>query len=238
VTVLLDLDVPPRPAADRSVGRRWLLGGLLGVAGALTLSGGIPGGRSTLTRARTAPGGWGSFAGPVPGSNLYLLVAVDTAGTAIAHACDGTATAVWFHGHCAGGAVSAASDGEAVPLGGRPGSPGTGHRLVARVGPDRIEGTVTVDGVALAFALAPTAADGGLFAARNTTEGRTYAASWIQLRPGDQRGVLTVGPVAGPAPALGPDGVATRDGVRLESVRLDRFTRKWGRLSTVSVSGA
>jgi hypothetical protein len=253
--VLLDLDVPPRTADDRPVGRRWILGGLLGAAGALALSGGIRGGRSILTRAPTLGGGWGSFAGPVPGSDLYLLVAVDTAGAAIAHACDGTATAVWFHGHCDGGALSAVSDGGAVPLGGRPGSAGTAGpvgsppprsflarssapELVARVRPHRVEGTVTVDGVARSFALGPTAADGGLLAARSAVAGRTYAASWVLLGRGDQRGVLTVGRVAGPAPALGPHGVAMSDGVRLHPVRLDRFTRKWGRLSSEMVSGA
>jgi hypothetical protein len=256
MTVLLDLDVPPRPAADRPVGRRWVLGGLLGAAGALALSAGTPGGRSTLTRAPSAERGWGSFAGPVAGSDLYLLVAVDTAGTAIAHACDGAATAVWFHGRSDGGALTACSDGEAVPLGGRPGSAGTGGpvgsppprsflarssapELVARVHPDRVEGAVTVGGVARPFALGPTATGGGLFAARSAAGGRTYAASWVLLGRGEQRGVLTVGPVAGPAPALGPHGVAVCDGVRLHPVRLDRFTRKWGRLAPQDlVSGA
>ena len=93
MTVLLDLDVPARPAADRPVGRRWVLGGLLGAAGALALARGHP--RRAVDPTRAPSGrraGWGSFAGPVPGSELYLLVAVDAAGSAIAHACDG-------HGH-------------------------------------------------------------------------------------------------------------------------------------------
>jgi hypothetical protein len=236
MTVLLDLDVPPPPAADRGVDRRWVLGGLLGVAGAMALSRGAPRGRPMLTSAPAAPRPWGSFAGPVPGTDLFLLVAVDAAGTAIAHACDGAATAVWFHGRSDGGTLSASSDGDAVPLGGRPGSPGTGHRLVARVRPDRVEGTVTVDGLARAFALGPTATGGGLFAARAATAGRTYAASWVLLGRDEQRGVLTVGRVAGPAPELGPHGAATCDGVRLHPVQVDRFTRKWGRLSP-AVSG-
>jgi hypothetical protein len=232
MTVLLDLDVPPPPAADRPVGRRWLLGGLLGLAGAAALARGGPGARSVLTAAPARPW-WGSFAGPVPGSDLYLLVAVDATGATIAHACDGAATAVWFHGRAEGGAITAGSDGAAVPLGGRPGSAGTGHRLVARVDPHRIEGTVILDGVARSFALGPTATTGGLFAARTAAHDRTYAASWVLLGGGAQRGVLTVGRFAGPAPALRPNGVATGDGVRLHPVRLDRFTRKWGRLASV-----
>jgi hypothetical protein len=227
MTVLLDLDVPPRPATDRPVGRRWLLGGLLGVVGAAALARGIPGGRSVLTRAPSPGRGWGSFAGTVPGSDLYLLVAVDAAGAAIAHACDGTATAVWFHGRADGGVVSAASGGGIISA---------ASELAARVHPDRVAGTVTVDGVARSFVLGPTATGGGLFAARTAAADRTYAASWVLLGRGEQRGVLTVGPVAGPAPALGPHGAATGDGVRLHPVRLDRFTRKWGRLA-LDVSG-
>jgi hypothetical protein len=103
--------------------------------------------------------------------------------------------------------------------------------------PDRVEGTLTVDGVARPFALGPTATGGGLFAARTAAADRTYAASWVLLGRGEQRGVLTVGRDAGPAPELGPTGVATCDGVRLHPVRLDRFTRKWGRLAPATLSG-
>jgi hypothetical protein len=212
---VLDLDIPAAPPADRPVGRRWLIGSLAGVAGALALVRGAPGASSRLT-PRYAAGGWGSFAGPVTGSDLYLLVALDPTGSAIAHACDGAGVAAWFTGRATGGALNLAV---------------TGHRLVATVGPDGLAGSLTVGGRAHAFSLAPTRIGGGLFAARTAVADVTYRASWVVLDRGRQRGVLTVGRVSRPAPALVGSGVTTSGGVRLDPVRLDRFSRKWARLS-------
>ena len=230
MTGLLDLDTPAR-YPDRPVGRRWFLGSLLGAAGAVALGRGLPTGYSALAPT-FSPGGWGSFAGAVPGSSLYLLVAVDVAGSAIAHACDGETVAVWFAGRADGGVLNLT---------------GTGHRLVARVGPDRVEGVLTLDGAARPFGLDPTPADGGLFTARTAVADTTYAASWVVLGRGRQRGVLRVAAAAthqagradphrdlfgtGPAPTLVPSGVTAPGGVRLDPVRLDQFTHKWGRLS-------
>jgi len=233
MTGLLDLDTPAH-YPDRPVGRRWFLGSLLGAAGAVAVARGLPTRYSALAPA-VPPGGWGSFAGAMAGSPLYLLVAVDVAGSALAHASDGARVAVWLRGRAHDGGLDLT---------------GTGHRLVARIHGDRVEGRLTVDGSDHSFALGPTPADGGLFVARTVTADARYAAGWVVLGPGRQRGVLTVTPAtrsgatrsgatrsadrsgSGPAPALVPSGVTTPGGVRLDPVRVDRFTRKWGRLSS------
>ena len=220
MTALLDLDTPAR-YPERPVSRRWFLGSLLGAAGAVALARGFPGRHSTLAPTLST-GRWGSFAGSVPGCDLYLLVAVDVAGAVIAHASDGTGLAVWFAGRAREGAVD-------LPGSERGGS--TAHRLVARVERNRVEGAVTLDGVARSFALGPTGPRGGLFAARTTVDDVTYAASWIVLGNGRQRGVFHVGRVTGPAPRLDEHGARTEKGVLLDAVRVDRFSRKWGRLT-------
>jgi hypothetical protein len=152
----------------------------------------------------------------VPGSDLDLLVAVDVAGPAIAHACDGATVAAWFAGRVDGATLALHT---------------STHHLAATVRPDRIDGTLTLGDVALPFRLRPTSGGGGLFAARTEVDGVPHAASWVRLDGGRERGVLTVAGVAGPAPSLRPSGVVTPDGVRLEPVRLDRLSPKWGRLA-------
>jgi hypothetical protein len=218
LSVVLDLDTPARPSdrPDRVVSRRWLLASVAGVAGALTLARGAPGSDATLAPRYAAGGGWGSFAGPVPGSDVYLLVALDAAGSAIAHACDGAGVAAWFTGRGSAGAVDLSA---------------AGHRLVATVGPAGMVGSLTVGGRAHAFTLAPTHIGGGLFAARTAVADVTYRASWVVLDRRRQRGVLTVGRVSRPAPELVGSPVTAAGGVRLDPVRLDRFSRKWARLS-------
>jgi hypothetical protein len=210
---VLDLDRPaayhPRPRT-----RRRVLGALVGVAGAVALTNGVPGVCRTL--ARSQHGAWGSYAGPVPGRNAYLLIAVDAAGDAIAHVCDESGLALWFTGRADRGALVLS---------------GTRQGLVARISGNRVEGTVVLGGTARHFAVGRTAPGGGLFLARTTVDRTVYVGSWIVLGHGRQRGALTVGGLRVPAPALGPRGATTSDGVRLEPVRLDQFSRKWGRLT-------
>ena len=208
MTPLLDLDTPAR-LADRPVGRRWFLGSLLGAAGAVALAR-LPTASSAVAPT-LSPGVWGSFAGPVPGSEVYLLVAVDVAGSAIAHACDGAGVAVWFRGRADDGVLNLMS---------------TGHRLVARIRRDRIDASLTLDGVARSFALGPTPADGGLFAARAVAAGATYAASWIVLDDGRQRGLLTIGAAHQGGAAGGAAHPRHGSGARPGPVRRDHGRRR------------
>jgi hypothetical protein len=160
---------------------------------------------------------WGSFAARVTGTGTFLLLALDTAGAVIGHACDGRALSVWFTGRLIGNTITTATGGA---------------RLVATAGPGRVDGRLLMAGNRR-FTLMPVGGGGGLYAARAAADGIVHTAGWIVLADGTQCGTLLSGTETGPAPSLPPDrtGPVRCKGVRLHPVRLDRLSPKWGRFT-------
>ncbi len=165
----------------------------------------------------------GSFAGVVPGTDVYLLIAIDTAGDVIAFACDSGTTAAWFSG-CTTGSTIALTSGTA--------------NILSTAAPGRITGTLRLGDARRAFVLTPIGRRGGLYAARTAAHGIDHTAGWILLDDGSQRGTVLTGTTrvrTRPEAHVHPRcQLTTDDGVVLHPVRLDRLTPKWGRLPAIA----
>jgi hypothetical protein len=180
----------------------------------------------------SAPAAVRSFAGRLPGSDLSLHVTADVAGDVIAYATDGRGVAVWFAGRRAGDRLDLAAgpDRLVADLAAGP------DRVVADLaaGPDRVAADVGPGAVEIALtvehrthrATLPRVRRGGLFAARSVTAGGAEVAGWIVHDDGavtaGRPALAATGPVTAGRPTTAAKGV---------TVRVDRLTRKWGRLA-------
>lgn len=143
---------------------------------------------------RTAPAAVGSFAGPVPGSDLALHVTADAAGDVVAYATDGGGVGVWFAGRRTGTRLDLTSGA---------------YRLVADIGPGPVEAVLTV-ARRTHRAILPRTGRSGLWAARTdlgvvgwvgtgppgAVRVDRLTAKWARLAPA----VHALGLVARPAP--------------------------------------
>lgn len=223
---IIDLD-QPRPArgdAPPRLSRRLALSAAVAAVAAVALVRWPEEGRTaSVVPALTAtPYVHGSFAGVLPGTDVFLLIAVDTAGDVIAYACDSGTTAAWFSGRTTGSTIALTS--------------GTANILSAAA-PGRITGTLRLGDARRAFALTPVGRRGGLYAARTAAHGIDHTAGWILLDNGSQRGtVLTGTTLVRRAPWLTSTRgeLTTDEGVVLRPARLDRLTPKRGRLPAIT----
>ncbi len=224
---IIDLDQPYEAygGAPRRLSRRQALTAAAAAVTAAALVRSTGGARhsSVAPAALTAtPTVHGSFAGMVPGTDVYLLIAIDTAGDVIAFACDSGTTAAWFSG-CTTGTTIALTSGTA--------------NILSTSAPERITGTLRLGDARRAFVLSPIGRRGGLYAARTAAHGVGHTAGWILLDNGSQRGTVLSGTTrVRRAPRLTSTRgqLTTDDGVVLRPVRLDRLTPKWGRLPGIT----
>ena len=217
---IIDLDQPYEAygGAPRRLSRRQVLTAAVAAVTAVATVRSTGGARhSSVAPAAltTTPQVHGSFAGVMSGTDVYLLIAVDTAGDVIAYACDGGTTATWFSGRTTGSTIALTS--------------GTANILSTAV-PGRITGTLKIGDARRAFVLSPVGRRGGLYAARSATHGIDHTAGWILLDDGSQRGTVLTGTTrVRRAPRLMSTRaeLTTDEGVVLRPVRLDRLTPKW-----------
>ncbi len=224
---IIDLD-PPYEAHDgapRRLSRRQALTAAVAAVTAAATVRSTGGARhsSLAPAALTAtPKVHGSFAGVVPGTDMFLLIAIDTAGDVIAFACDSGTTAAWFSGRTTGSTIALTN---------------AAANILSTAAPGRITGTLKLGDARRAFALTPVGRHGGLYGARTAAHGTDYVAGWILLNDGSQRGTVLTGTRVGRAPRLTPThgGFTTGEGVVLHPVRMDRLTTKWGRLPAIAL---
>ena len=224
-SAFIDLDAPvgapSRVVARSGLTRREALRGALAAAATLVVVGYSMANIAATTApepATSPPKAWGSFASRVPGTELYLMIAVDTTGKLIGHVCDGGMTAAWFTGSAAENMIDL-STGAA--------------RLIATTEPARVTGTLTLRGASHSFVLTSVTDSGGLYVARATAAGVTHTAAWIVLADGTQRGTLQTGDMTSSAPTLNPAqaSLTTDSGISLLPKRLDQYGKKWGRFT-------
>jgi serine/threonine-protein kinase len=152
-----------------------------------------------------------TFAGSVEGSGGSLAIAVNN-GTAIAYLCDGKRTEAWLQG--------IATDGKLTLTGAKEAS------IAGTFGNGAANGTITVAGRTLGFALKAVKAPSGLYRSTANVRNATVVGGWIVLANGRQVGVLNVAGEPEPAPELNipagsSTGTATVDGTQITAVEVD-----------------
>lgn len=141
-----------------------------------------------------------SLVGVVDGTDAYVaLVATDA--RFVAYVCDSARVALWIDG-----ALDAEGRFEATV---------DGATLRGALGPDRVTGTVTLEGVAHAFAATDAGAEhAGLWTAEVATDAEILRGGWVVRDTGEQRGAFvgrTSGAVTPASTLTFRNGIATTD---------------------------